>query len=109
LWTAPPSCSLEQNPAQKFSFPFRRKNRRAQIKKFKENFFVGWRGFRATAGLTSLLGVLLKKCSNFVQETPLEVQKQLVAEAQKEEEIITANRRLIEIMERKIEEVLSNI
>jgi restriction endonuclease S subunit len=40
---------------------------------------------------------------------PLEVQKQLVAEAEKEEEIITANRRLIEIMERKIEEVLSNI
>jgi type I restriction enzyme M protein len=40
---------------------------------------------------------------------PLEIQKQLVAEAEKEEEIITANRRLIEIMERKIEEVLSNI
>jgi type I restriction enzyme M protein len=40
---------------------------------------------------------------------PLEIQKQLVAESEKEEEIITANRRLIEIMERKIEEVLSNI
>ncbi len=40
---------------------------------------------------------------------PLEVQKQLVAEAEKEEEIIAANRRLIEIMERKIEEVLANI
>jgi type I restriction enzyme M protein len=40
---------------------------------------------------------------------PLEIQKQLVAEAEKEEEIITANRRLIEIMERKIEEVLSKI
>jgi type I restriction enzyme M protein len=40
---------------------------------------------------------------------PLEVQKQLVAEAEKEEEIITANRRLIEIMERKIEEVLNQI
>ncbi len=36
-------------------------------------------------------------------------QKQLVAEAEKEEEIIAANRRLIEIMERKIEEVLANI
>ena len=40
---------------------------------------------------------------------PLEVQKQLVAKAEKEEEIITANRRLIELMERKIEEVLSDI
>ncbi|MFA6394244.1 MAG: hypothetical protein WCW25_05280, partial [Patescibacteria group bacterium] len=38
--------------------------------KCEENFFAGWRGFRATAGLASLLGVLLKKCSNFVQKTP---------------------------------------
>ena len=43
---------------------------RAQIKKCEENFFVGWRGFRATAGLASLSGVFLKKCSNFVQKTP---------------------------------------
>jgi hypothetical protein len=40
---------------------------------------------------------------------PLEVQKQLVAEAEKEEEIIASNRRLIDIMERKIEKVLSDI
>lgn len=40
---------------------------------------------------------------------PLEVQKQLVAEAEKEEQIIAANRRLIEIMERKIEKVLEVI
>jgi len=43
---------------------------RAQIKKSEENFFAGWRGFRATAGLASLLGVLLKKCSNINQKTP---------------------------------------
>jgi len=40
---------------------------------------------------------------------PLEIQKQLVAEAEKEEEIIIANRRLIEIMEEKISAVLEEI
>jgi len=40
---------------------------------------------------------------------PIEIQKQLVAEAEKEEEIITANRRLIELMEGKISQVLSEI
>ena len=39
----------------------------------------------------------------------IEIQKQLVAEAEKEEEIIAANRRLIELMERKIDDVLSEI
>ena len=43
---------------------------RAQNEKSKEFFSVVWRGFRATAGLASLVGVLLKKCSNFVQKTP---------------------------------------
>jgi len=51
-------------------FLLEEKNRRAQIKNCEENFFAGWRGFRATAGLASLFGVLLKKCSNFVQKTP---------------------------------------
>jgi len=40
---------------------------------------------------------------------PLEIQKQLIAEAEKEEEIIASNRRLIDLMEHKIEEVLSEI
>ena len=40
---------------------------------------------------------------------PLEIQKQLVAETEKKEEIIASNRRLIELMERKIDEVLSDI
>ena len=40
---------------------------------------------------------------------PLEIQKHLVAEAEKEEEIITANRRLIELMEQKIEKTLETI
>ena len=43
---------------------------RAQNEKSKEYFSVVWRACRAVAGLASLLGVLLKKCSNFVQETP---------------------------------------
>jgi hypothetical protein len=53
-----------------FLFLLEEKNRRSQIKNCEENFFAGWRGFRATAGLASLLGVLLKKCSNFVQNSP---------------------------------------
>jgi len=59
-----------RTPQNSFLFLLEEKNRRAQIKKCEENFFAGWRGFRATAGLASLLGVLLKKCSNFVQKTP---------------------------------------
>src|SRR3989344_7013798 len=57
--------------------------RRAQNEKSKENFSVVWRAERAVAGVparqsfsvgrTSLLGVLLKKCSNFVQKTPPDV------------------------------------
>lgn len=39
----------------------------------------------------------------------LEIQKQLVAETVKEEEIIAANRRLIDLMQQKIDEALSDI
>ncbi|MBI2098500.1 MAG: hypothetical protein HYT49_02450 [Candidatus Wildermuthbacteria bacterium] len=39
----------------------------------------------------------------------IEIQKQLVAETEKEEEIIAANRHLIELMEGKIYEVISAI
>ncbi|OGH80626.1 MAG: hypothetical protein A3I29_04345 [Candidatus Magasanikbacteria bacterium RIFCSPLOWO2_02_FULL_44_11] len=46
------------------------KIRRAQNKKSKEYFSVVWRARRAVAGLASLVGVLLKECSNFVQKTP---------------------------------------
>ncbi len=46
--------------------------RRAQNEKSKEYFSVVVRAERATAGLASLVGVLLKKCSNFVQKTPLD-------------------------------------
>jgi len=42
----------------------------AQNEKSKEYFSVVWRAERAVAGLASLLGVLLKECSNFVQKTP---------------------------------------
>ena len=67
-----PAVLLVQSrtPHKSFLFLLEEKNRRAQIKKCEKNFFAGWRGFRATAGLASLLGVLLKKCSNFVQKTP---------------------------------------
>ena len=59
-----------RTPQKSFLFLLEEKNRRAQIKKCEENFFSGWRGFRAMAGLASLLGVLLKKSSNINQKTP---------------------------------------
>jgi len=67
-----PAVLLVQSrtPQNSFLFLLEEKNQCAQIKNCEENFFAGWRGFRATAGLASLLGVLLKKCSNFVQKTP---------------------------------------
>jgi hypothetical protein len=46
------------------------KIRRAQNEKSKEYFSVVWRACRAVAGLASLVGGLLKECSNFVQKTP---------------------------------------
>jgi len=64
-----------RTPHKSFLFLLEEKNRRAQIKNCEENFFAGWRGFRATAWLASLLGVLLKKCSNFVQKTPPSVRR----------------------------------
>ena len=59
-----------RTPQNSFLFLLEEKNRRGQIKNCEENFFAGWRGFRATAGLASLLGVLLKKSSNINQKTP---------------------------------------
>jgi len=59
-----------RTPHKSFLFLLEEKNRRAQIKNCEENFFAGWRGFRATAGLASLLGVFVKKCSNINQKTP---------------------------------------
>jgi len=40
---------------------------------------------------------------------PLEVQQQLVAEMEEQEKIIEANKKLIGIMKKKIEEVLNEI
>lgn len=40
---------------------------------------------------------------------PLKIQKQLVFEVEKEEEIIAANRRLIALMKAKINQVLAGI
>ncbi len=48
--------------------------RRAQNEKSKEYFSVVVRAERATAGLASLVGVLFKECSNFVQKTPQKFQ-----------------------------------
>ena len=59
-----------RTPQNSFLFLLEEKNRRAQIKNCEENFFAGWRGFRATTGLASLLGVFVKKSSNINQKTP---------------------------------------
>ena len=61
-----------RTPHKSFLFLLEEKNQRAQIKKCEENFFSGWQSiikWSVTAGLASLLGVLFKKCSNFVQKT----------------------------------------
>ena len=65
-----PAVLLVQSrtPQNSFLFLLEEKNQRAQIKKCEENFFAGWRGFRAVEGLASLLGVLLKKSSDFNQK-----------------------------------------
>jgi len=67
-----PAALLVQSRTQQKSFLFllEEKNRRAQNEKSKEYFSVVWRACRAVAGLASLLGVLLKKCSNINQKTP---------------------------------------
>jgi len=67
-----PAVLLVKSRTSKNSFLFllEEKNRRAQIKKYEENFFAGWRACRAVAGLASLVGVLLKKSSNIDQKTP---------------------------------------
>ena len=44
-----------RTPQNSFLFLLEDKNRRAQIKKCEENFFAGWRGFRATTGLASII------------------------------------------------------
>jgi type I restriction enzyme M protein len=70
--------------------------------------------FQSIRWTTAKGGTIERLYNKLIEKTKIpaptiEVQKQLVAEAEKEEEIITANRRLIEIMERKIQEVLSEI
>ena len=67
-----------RTPHKSFLFLLEEKIRRAQIKNCEENFCAGWRGFRATAGLASLLGVLLKKSSNINQKRPPEIEIRLV-------------------------------
>ena len=59
----------EQNTKEKFLFLLEEKIGRAQIRKCKENFFVGRAGFRHGGG-TASLGVLLKVGSSKVQNFP---------------------------------------
>jgi len=64
----------------------------------------------STAQGLGVKGVTRKEFGNYkIPLPPLEIQKQFVDEAEKEEDIIVVNRHLIELMERKIGDVLSEI
>ena len=68
----PPRRPARSSRATQKSFLFllEEKIRRAQIRKSEENFFSGWRVVASGGGLASLVGVLLKECSNISQKTP---------------------------------------
>lgn len=70
--------------------------------------------FQSIQWTTTKGGTIERLYNKLIEKTkipvpPFEVQQQLVAEAEKEEEIITANRRLIELYEQKISQVLAEI
>lgn len=73
-------------------------------KDFRE---LGKSQMSGTGGLQRIPPDFVKKFK--IPLPTLEIQKQLVTEAEKEEEIIASNRRLIELMERKTEQILSDI
>jgi len=71
--TSPATClnTWKAEHRRKILFSLKEKEiGRAQNEKSKEYFSAVWRACRAVAGLASLVGVLLKECSNFVQKTP---------------------------------------
>lgn len=70
--------------------------------------------FQSIRWTTTKGGTIERLYNKLIEKTKipvptLKVQKQLVAEAEKEEEIIIANRRVVEIMEQKISNVLNQI
>src|SRR3989338_4658622 len=67
-----PPHALSGAEASKKSFLFllEEKIRRAQNQKSRENFFAGWRVVASGGGAASLVGVLLKESSDFVQKVP---------------------------------------
>jgi len=69
---AKPAALLIESRTKQKSFPFllEEKIRRTQIKKSEENFFAWWRVPASGGGLASLVGGLLKECSNINQKTP---------------------------------------
>ncbi len=68
---APAARSVRSGSQSKsFLFLLEEKNRRAQIKKCKENFLAGWRALASGGGAASLVGVLLKESSNINQKRP---------------------------------------
>ncbi|MDP3769580.1 MAG: hypothetical protein Q8R40_01405 [bacterium] len=83
------------------------KEAKARIKINKLLEEAGWRFFDDKKGQANIFQTIIKALE--IPFPSIETQKQLVAEAEKEEEIIAANRRLIELMEGKIGQVLSEI
>jgi len=75
---SPATLLVQSRPTKKsFVFLLEEKIGRAQIKNCKQNFSLAERAKRAVAGRSESLVVLLKKCSNFVQKTPLVCEKVL--------------------------------
>ena len=69
---ASPAALLVESRTQQKSFLFLLEEKiwRAQNQKCRENFFAGWRVPASGGGLASLVGGLLKECSNINQKTP---------------------------------------
>jgi hypothetical protein len=66
-----PAALLVKSRTPKKSFLFLLEEKVArQIKKCEEKFLAGWRALASGGGAASLVGVLLKESSDFVQKTP---------------------------------------
>ena len=128
-----PAALLVQSrvPQKSFLFLLEEKEIARQIKKCEENFFAEQRAKRAAAGRSESVGILFKMSSDFFQQTPpkticrldrgfaprfgrhfgkiipriFEINRQF----SRRKAAVRANRRLIELMEGEISQVLDEV
>ena len=128
-----PAVLLVQSrvPQKSFLFLLEEKEIARQIKKCEENFFAEQRAKRAAAGRSESVGILFKMSSDFFQQTPpkticrlargfaprfgrhfgkiipriFEINRQF----SRRKAAVRANRRLIELMEGEISQVLDEV